>query len=208
MIDISSEKLLTLEQAADKLLVSERIITKWIRSGSKGVRLEAIKFGTHWRTSEEALQRFGDRQTPNQEPSSAVPTITPNQRQRQNEAAKAALELAFGVRRCESCKKELKTAGRAIPKKEKLWCLQCLIKMPSATIAQRIRTFRWEANLSQDELVGKTGIRLQLIRDFENGKKMPTDVHLAKLIEVFGNDLVSGMESQSKDDTEGNRAST
>ena len=196
MIDISSEKLLTLEQAADKLLVSERMITKWIRSGSKGVRLEAIKFGTHWRTSEEALQRFGDRQTPNQEPSPAVPTITPNQRQRQNEAAKAALELAFGVRRCESCKKELSTCGRTIPKREKLWCPQCLVKLPSATIGQRIRTFRWEASLSQDELVGNTGIRLQLIRDFEHGRKMPTDVHLAKLIEVFGNDLVSGMDKQ------------
>lgn len=207
MIDIASENLLTLEQAAEKLLVSERIITKWIRSGSKAVRLEAIKFGTHWRTSVEALQRFGDRQTPNQKPS-AVPTITPNQRQRQNEAAKAALELAFGVRRCESCKKELNTCGRTIPKREKLWCPQCLVKLPSATIGQRIRTFRWEASLSQDELVGKTGIRLQLIRDFEHGKKMPTDVHLAKLIEVFGNDLVSGMESQSKDDTEDNRAST
>jgi excisionase family DNA binding protein len=208
MIDIASENLLTLEQAAEKLLVSKRIITKWIRSGSKGVLLEAIKFGTHWRTSEEALQRFGDRQTPNHEPSLAVPTITPNQRQRQNDAAKAALEVILGIRRCESCKKKLNTHKKTIRKNEKLWCPQCLVTLPSATIAQRIRTFRWEASISQDELVAKTGISLQIIRAYEKSEKTPTDVHLMKLIEVFGDDLVSGMESHSKDGTEDSRAST
>lgn len=192
LIDIASERLLTLEQAAEKLLVNKQIVTKWIRYGTKGVRLEAIKFGTHWRTSEEALQRFGDRQTPNHETAAAAPTITPSQRQRQNEAAKAALEVMLGVRRCETCKKELNTHKKTIPKKEKLWCTDCLIKVPSATIAQRIRTFRWEANLSQDEVVEMTGIRLQGIRDFEHGKKTPTPEQLQKLVDALGRDLLNG----------------
>lgn len=194
MIDLASEDLLTLEQAAEKLLVTKQVITKWIRCGTKGVRLEAIKFGTHWRTSEQAIQRFGDKQTPKYENVGVVRTFTAVQRQKQSEAAKAQLERWFNVHRCEFCKKELNTAGRAIPKNEKLWCPQCLVKLPEATIAQRIRTFRWASNDSQAQLVEKTGIRLQLIRDFERGKKAPTIEQMLKLADVLGQDLLKGAE--------------
>lgn len=193
MIDVASEKLLTIEQAAEKLLVTKQIVMRWIRSGTgKGVKLEAIKFGTHWRTSEEALQRFGNRSTQNNEP--APPTFSPSFRQRQNEAAKAALELAFGFRKCETCKKGIKTQGRRIPPDEKLWCPQCLIKVPSSTMAQRIRTFRWDADLTQGNLCATTGFSLQLLRDFELGKKVPKQDQLEKLVNALGADLVHGME--------------
>ncbi len=61
-------------------------------------------------------------------------------------------------------------------------------------MAQRLRTFRWAASISQDELVVKTGISLQIIRAYEKDRKLPTDEHLDKLIEILGNDLVSGMD--------------
>ena len=64
MIHVATETLLTIDQAAKKLHVSKATVTTWIKRGTHGMRLEAIKFGVHWRTSEEAIQRFGDRQTP------------------------------------------------------------------------------------------------------------------------------------------------
>lgn len=179
-------------------MISKQIIMRWIKYGTKGVKLEATKFGLHWRTSDEALQRFGDRQTPNCEPAQAAPTMIPSQRQRQNEAAKAALEEALGVRRCESCQKQLKTGGRAISKTEKLWCPECLIKLPSVSMAKRIRTFRWDAEITQDQLVEKAGFRLQLIRDFELGRKKPTPDQLQKLVNILGPDLVSGLILESE----------
>lgn len=193
MIDLASENLLTLEQAAEKLLVTKQIVMRWIRTGSRGVKLEAIRFGTHWRTSEEALQRFGNRSTPNKEP--APPTISPSFRQRQNEVAKAALELAFGIRKCETCKKVIKTQGRRLPMDEKLWCPQCLIKVPSSTISQRIRSFRWDAELTQGNLCAMTGFSLQLLRDFETGKKAPTKEQMEKLVTALGTDLAYGLDA-------------
>ncbi len=196
MIDVATEKLMTLDQAAEKLLLPKATLVKWIKYGTKGVKLEAIKFGTHWRTSEEALQRFGDRQTPNQEKpaSPGVPSRSALQAQRQNERAKQQLEEIFEIRRCETCKKELNTYKKTVPKKEKLWCPQCLVKLPGATIAQRLRTFRWEANISQDELSKETGIKVSNVRAFELSKKVPTDGDIAKLVEVLGVEMVSGMK--------------
>jgi excisionase family DNA binding protein len=197
MIDVATEKLMTLEQASEKLLLPKTTLVKWIKYGTKGVKLEAIKFGTHWRTSVEAIQRFGDRQTPNQgkTDSPVVPSRTAFQAQRQRECAKQQLEEIFGIRRCETCKKELNTYKKTVPKKEKLWCPQCLVKLPGATIAQRLRTFRWEANISQDELSKKTGIKVSNLRAYELNKKAPTDEAVAKLVEVLGVEMVSGMVS-------------
>jgi hypothetical protein len=68
LIDIATEKLITLAQAAEKLQVSKASITRWIIHGTHGIRLEALKFGAYWRTSEEALQRFGESQTASNSP--------------------------------------------------------------------------------------------------------------------------------------------
>jgi predicted site-specific integrase-resolvase len=65
LIDLTSETLLTLEAAADKLQVSKATLHWWITYGTKGIRLEAAKLGGRWRTSEEAIQRLSDRLTPN-----------------------------------------------------------------------------------------------------------------------------------------------
>jgi excisionase family DNA binding protein len=195
MIDIASEKLLTLDQAAEKLLVSKATIHGWIRTGSKGIRLEAIKLGVHWRTSDEALQRFGNRLTPNQDP---VPAFTPStqmskQRQRELEQVAERLDKMLGVKKCETCRKVLVTTNMIIPKNERLWCAECLVKRPSATLGQRIRMFRWLAMLSLNTLSERTGISVENIRAYESNQKIPSEIHLAKLIEVFGDELVSNL---------------
>lgn len=199
MIDIATEKLLSLEQAAEKLMVAKQIVMKWIRYGSNGVRLEALKFGSHWRTSEEALQRFGERTTPRFEPTPIVYTRTEREQQKHNEWVKEQLDEMLGVRKCETCRKVLNTQRWPIPKTEKkLWCPQCLIKLPTATISLRIRTFRWEANFSQDELVAKTNIRLELIRDFERGRKEPTSEQLKQLEDALGSDFLLGLNEHDQ----------
>ena len=197
MIDVATEKLMTLDQAAEKLLLPKATLVKWIKYGTKGVKLEAIKFGTHWRTSEEALQRFGDRQTPTQEKiaSPAVLSRTAIQQQRHKEWVSQQLDEWLGIRKCETCKKELNTYKKTVRKNEKLWCPQCLVKLPDSTIAQRLRTFRWEANISQDELSKETGIKISNIRAYELSKKFPTDGDIAKLVDVLGIEMVSGMKS-------------
>lgn len=208
MIDIASEKLMTLEQAAEKLLVSKAIVVKWINYGSKGVKLEAIKFGKHWRTSEEALQRFGDRQTPCQEtqPTFVTHTRSSLKEQRRLDLVNERLELILGVRRCETCKQKIDTYKRTIPKNEKLWCAECLVKEPNATMALRLRTFRWDANITQQELSKRIGIGVELIRAYETNQKLPTDEHLAKLVEVLGNAFLSGLDQDGKKQPESKKA--
>ena len=78
--------------------MSKCTLYRWITHGSKGTRLEAIKLGVHWRTSEEALQRFGDRLTPRVEPESAPlsPVRTPSQRQRDLERTNEILDEMLG----------------------------------------------------------------------------------------------------------------
>ena len=133
IIDISSEKLLTLAQAAEKLLESKASITRWIIHGTHGVRLEAMKFGAYWRTSEEALKRFGQSQTPQNEanysPSSTGKSVhrTSMRRQREIDQVIEELDEAMGVRKCEYCRKELDAGYVPLPKDEKLWCPQCLV---------------------------------------------------------------------------------
>lgn len=210
MIDLATEKLLTLEQAAEKLLVSKATLYRWITNGSKGVRLEAIKMGVHWRTSEEALQRFGDRLTPNQEPTPPVasPICTPNQRRRDLKWVEEELDKFLGVRKCEACRKVIEAANVVIPKNERLWCPDCFVKRRSATLGQRIRMFRWSASLSQQMLSDRTGIGVDKIRAYELAEAKPTESHIAKLVEVFGPKLMSGLEKKPKDATKGSATET
>lgn len=200
MIDLAVETLLTLEQAGERLLVSKATLYRWITVGMKGVKLEAARVGGRWRTSEEALQRFSDCLTPNQEPShasaSSLPTL--KERRRHSEEVERSIDEIFGIRRCEACRAEIVAPKRAIPKGQKVWCPACLVKRKSATLGQRIRTFRWAALLSLDELSNRVGFGIDKIRAYEFDEKEPTEAHVAKLIEVFGNQLVSGLAPRGK----------
>lgn len=70
MIDISTERLVTLAQAARIRPPGRRgrpthpsTVYRWISRGVKGQKLEAVRLGGTLYTSAEALQRFADRLT-------------------------------------------------------------------------------------------------------------------------------------------------
>ena len=50
--------------------------------------------------------------------------------------------------------------------------------------------------LSQQALSQRTGIGIDKIRAYEFNQTKPPEAHLAKLIEVFGDKLVSGLSEQ------------
>src|SRR2546427_130282 len=76
MIDVTTESMIGLAAAAKLVPPGRRhrpahlsTILRWIRAGAKApdgttVRLEAVRLGGRWVTSKEALQRFGERLTP------------------------------------------------------------------------------------------------------------------------------------------------
>lgn len=195
MIDIAHETLLTFEQAAEKLQVSKATVYRWVTHGSNDIKLEALKLGGIWRTSVEAVQRFAERLTPAQEPTnSALPPVrSPAQQRRHQIWVEEELDKIMGVRKCETCRRVIEAKNAVIPKEEKLWCPDCLIKRRSATMGQRIRTFRWAANLSQQALAHLTGIRIEKIRAFETNETKPLDAQVAVLIKVLGDKLLSGL---------------
>jgi Protein of unknown function (DUF1580) len=70
MLDLTAETLLPLSRAARVLPASRRgrpvnvsTLFRWVTKGTRGVRLEALRLGGQWFTSEEALRRFAARLT-------------------------------------------------------------------------------------------------------------------------------------------------
>lgn len=202
MIDIATEKLLTLDQAAERLIVSKATVLQWIKHGSNGVVLDGIKFGVHWRTSEEALQRFGDRLTPRQEEAtSRQASITRRDPEWEARQARVREQLddLFGIRKCETCRKVIERGTMVFPKGEKLWCPDCLVKRKSVTMGQRIRTFRWAAQLSMQELAARAGFGTDKLRRYESNQAEPPESHLAKLVEVLGRNMLTGIATKLGD---------
>src|SRR5262249_50483744 len=153
--DLARERLLTLEVAAERLQVSKTTVYGWITRGASGVKLEAAKVGGRWRTSEEAVQRFSDRLTGEQQPQPAPPhepsaplapaPRTPREQERHQRWVEEQLDDLFGVRKCESCRARIVAPQGAIPKGERVWCPRCLVKRRGVTLGQRLRAFRWAA---------------------------------------------------------------
>ena len=97
MIDISTETVLTLTEAAKRLPQRRRgsrphvaTMYRWAQRGVKGVRLEALQVGGTLCTSLEALQRFFDILS---EPRAPAPNKRPD-RQREIDAAERDCERA------------------------------------------------------------------------------------------------------------------
>jgi hypothetical protein len=100
------ETLLSLPQAARRLPpgrrgrpVSLSCILRWILGGVPGpdgrrVRLEAVRLGGRWLTSNEALARFGRALTPRLDDDLVPASRNPAQRQRASERAAKELERA------------------------------------------------------------------------------------------------------------------
>ncbi len=199
MIDIANETLLTIEEAAEKLKVSKATVTNWIKVGTKGLRLEAIKFGSHWRTSEEALQRFGDQQTP-QHHQPFKPTLsrtTSKQAQRAHQQAMDELDEAFGVKKCKACKVVIEAGNVPIPKNAMLYCPDCIVQRKSAKFGDRLRAFRWAKQLPLKALASKTGISVGFLRSYELGDNDPKPEHLQKLAEYLGERLLINLPSMT-----------
>jgi hypothetical protein len=105
MIDISSETILPLSQAAKRLPSYRRgrpvtlsCLLRWVFNGVKRpdgvrVRLEALRLG-RWVTSLEALQRFAEAQTPTCEDDRRPQSRTPTARARAAQRAERKLERA------------------------------------------------------------------------------------------------------------------
>ncbi len=98
MIDIETENLLPLAKAAGMLpgrqgkRCHESTVLRWVLKGCNGVKLEAIRMGGRWLTSLQALQRFAQALTPNQEEPPAKPPRSPASRQRASKRAAEQLE--------------------------------------------------------------------------------------------------------------------
>ncbi len=198
MIDIANETILTIGEAAERLKVSKGTVTNWIKVGTRGLRLEAIKFGSHWRTSEEALQRFGDQQSPQYEQTSS-PTVprTSKQAQRAHQQAMDELDEAFGVKKCKTCKVVIETGNLPVPKDAVLYCPDCIVQRKSAKIGDRLRAFRWAKQLPLKSLASKTGISVEYLRSYEYGYSDPRPDHLQKLADFFGEKLLIHLPSTS-----------
>ena len=134
--------------------------------------------------------------TPSQESSTApAPQLRPQtsqQRQRYLQWVNDQLEEELGVRKCQvqgedQCLQRIPQEGRAslvseVPGDRK-----------SATIGQRIRTFRITAMISQKALSDRTGIGVEVLWEYEFDRQKPSEVHLRKLVEALGRELVSGL---------------
>jgi hypothetical protein len=91
-IDLQSESLLSLQQSRTAFPGGKRLslatLHRWRLKGVRGTRLETILIGGQRYTSTEAIGRFIAAQNASDSP---VPTISPDQRRRQAEAAQRAL---------------------------------------------------------------------------------------------------------------------
>jgi len=103
MIDVATEKVMSLA-AATRIVPPGRngkrthisTLVRWIQRGARGpagdrIRLEAVRLGGRWLTSQEALQRFMERLTPALEPGQMAQPRTPAERLRSSERAGAEL---------------------------------------------------------------------------------------------------------------------
>ena len=98
MIDLKTEEVLTLTEAARRLPRRRRgkrphvaTLYRWVQQGVRGVKLEAIQVGGTLCTSLEALQRFCERCT---DPSSRPPSSTSKSREREIKKAERELDAA------------------------------------------------------------------------------------------------------------------
>ncbi len=61
MIDVTQDKLIEVRKLASKVFgnaIAPNTCYRWIRTGSNGVQLEAIKAGRKWLTTEAAFNEF------------------------------------------------------------------------------------------------------------------------------------------------------
>jgi hypothetical protein len=104
MFDLTSEHVISLTEATRRLPPGRKgrgphlsTLIRWIVDGARGpagviVRLEALRLGGRWVTSDEALQRFAERLTPDLTNCPSQVSHSPAARQRASERAARQLE--------------------------------------------------------------------------------------------------------------------
>lgn len=79
----------TITAAARKYQVNPATVWRWVKRGVRGVKLEAVKVGGHWRVSQAAIDRFTAATTAAAMPPELEPTKLP----------KLSEEVLAGLRR-------------------------------------------------------------------------------------------------------------
>jgi transcriptional regulator with XRE-family HTH domain len=91
-----------------------------------------------------------------------------------------------GVVRCRACGAEVAAGHQLLERNLAPLCLPCLAKWPDAPLAERLRSHRLAAGLTQVELARRAGVPEQSIGRYERGEKSPGVRILARLFQVLG----------------------
>ena len=100
--EITSGDFITLRDISRQFSTAPSTTLRWVLRGLPDghggrIRLEAIRRGKPWLTSRAALQRFLSRLPQSAPSTSAVPTRTPSQRERDSSRAKQQLHDTYGI---------------------------------------------------------------------------------------------------------------
>ena len=63
------------------------------------------------------------------------------------------------------------------------------IERTSVTVANRIKTLRAQKEMTQKDLAQRANVKLDVIRDLENGKAQPDNRVLARLEQILGGQI-------------------
>jgi len=94
--------------------------------------------------------------------------------------------------RCCACRAVVVSEVSQVPRGAPLLCSACLATTPGIPFAERVRTRRLVAGLTQEELARRTGLTDQAISLYERGMRRPGARTLARLVEVLGPGLIDG----------------
>jgi transcriptional regulator with XRE-family HTH domain len=99
---------------------------------------------------------------------------------------KAAGATPPGVVRCRACGAQVATGRRTIERNGPALCLACLAARADAPFAERLRSHRLAAGLTQVDLARRAGVVERSIGSYERGEKAPGVRILARLARVLG----------------------
>jgi DNA-binding XRE family transcriptional regulator len=88
--------------------------------------------------------------------------------------------------RCRACGAPVATGHYAIECNRPPLCLACLAKSPDAPFAERLKSHRLAAGLTQPELARRAGVAVRSIAGYERGEVRPKGKTLARLARVLG----------------------
>jgi DNA-binding transcriptional regulator YiaG len=91
-----------------------------------------------------------------------------------------------GLVRCRACGGRVAAGRHGILHNRPTLCLPCLAECPAAPFADRLRSHRLGAGLTQAELARRSGVAERKIAGYERGEARPAATNLARLAGVLG----------------------